>query len=40
MTPKKLAEFWATQNALTGLKPPWWKRLYIYLVFKVSPPRI
>ena len=39
MTPKKLAEFWVTQFALTGIRPVWWKQLYIYIVLKISPPR-
>jgi hypothetical protein len=39
MTPKKLAEFWFAQFALTGIRPVWWKQLYIYVVFKISPPR-
>jgi hypothetical protein len=39
MTPKKLAEYWFTQYKLTRLPPVWWKRLYIYVVFKISPPR-
>jgi hypothetical protein len=38
MTPKKLAEFWFTQFTLTRIKPVWWKRIYIYIVFKISPP--
>jgi hypothetical protein len=40
VTLKKLAEFWATQSALTGVKPTWWKRAYIYVLFKISPPRV
>jgi hypothetical protein len=39
VTPKKLAEFWVTQFALTGIRPVWWKQLYIYIVLKISPPR-
>lgn len=39
MSPKKLAEFWFTQSALLGAKPVWWKRAYIYIVFKLSPVR-
>jgi hypothetical protein len=39
VTPKKLAEYWWAQFALTSIKPVWWKRLYIYVVFKISPPR-
>jgi|HubBroStandDraft_2_1064218.scaffolds.fasta_scaffold2841715_1 hypothetical protein len=38
MTPKRLAEFWFTQFTLTGIKPVWWKQIYIYIVFKISPP--
>src|ERR1700757_5148902 len=34
MTPKRLAEFWFTQFTLTGIKPVWWKQIYIYIVFK------
>ena len=46
MTPKKLAEIWYAHAALGALAPPeirpvfaWWKRAYIYVVFKINPPR-
>jgi hypothetical protein len=40
MTLKKRAEYWATQAALTDIKPVWWRRMYIYVVFWFSPPRL
>jgi hypothetical protein len=40
MTPKKLAEFWCATAALGGFEPVWWKRVYIWAVFRISPPRL
>ena len=40
MTLKKRAEFWRTQEMLTDIKPVWWKRAYIAVVFWFSPPRL
>ena len=39
MTPKRLAEFWFTQFTLTGIKPVWWKQIYIYIVFRGARAR-
>jgi hypothetical protein len=40
MTRKKLAEVWCAEAALGGFKPVWWKQIYIWAVFKISPPRL
>jgi hypothetical protein len=45
MTPKQLAEYWSAESALAAMaghpqKHPWWKRAYIWIVFKISPPRL
>ena len=46
MTPKKLAEVWCAEAALGAaalgaeFKAVWWKRAYIWIVFKISPPRL
>jgi hypothetical protein len=39
-SPKQLAEYWKTVWALSDIPPPLWKRAYIWIVFKISPPRL
>ena len=38
--PKQLAEYWKAIWALSNIPPPDWKRAYIWIVFKIIPPRI
>ena len=40
MTPKQLAEIWCAEAALGDFKPVWWKQIYIWAVFRISPPRL
>jgi hypothetical protein len=39
-TPKQLAEYWKTIWALSDIPPPLWKRAYIWVIFKISPPQV